>query len=85
MQSSTSVAFFFPYAFVFTFLIFFCGLFAWWAKARFYYADETFLKIDKYLKKYGMWALLNISYVYFMASIITYGCIVLFFYLRNWF
>lgn len=83
MQGSTPVAFFFPYAFIFTFLVYFFGLFIWWAKARFYHADNTFLKIDKYLRKYGMWALLNISYVYIMASIIVYGCIVLFFFFRN--
>jgi hypothetical protein len=84
MQGSPPITFFFPYAFVFTFLVYFFSLFAWWAKARFYNADETFLKIDKYLKKNGMWALLNLSYVYIMASIIVYGFVVLFFHLLNW-
>jgi hypothetical protein len=83
MQVSIPIAALFPYAFVTTFLIYFFGLFAWWAKARFYNADKAFLKIDQYLRKNGMWALLNLSYAYIMAAVIFYGCSVLFLSLWN--
>lgn len=56
----------------------------WVMKAKFILADKTFLRLDKRIRKYGMWALLEIYFYSLVTSLVIHGVFVLITYLRNW-
>lgn len=54
------------------------GMGLWCLKARFWGADRTFLKLDKYLRKQGMMGLLTFIQVFSMSLVIFFGMLQMF-------
>jgi len=60
-----------------TFILFWLVVSLWVAKAKYILADTLFLRVDKYIKKYGMWALFEFCFAIVATTIFIYGSTVL--------
>jgi hypothetical protein len=52
-------------------------LLLWVVKAKYFYADKLFLRLDKELRKHGMWTLLMMMTSVVMTAFVIHGAIVL--------